>query len=444
MSTLHDRLAELAEDAPPGGALPGVWTRGRRIARTRSIGTAVIAAVACLAVLAIGLVGWGRGATAIEPPAPGSAPALPTRLYAPSRWLPDTDGHPIGPLAVVIGAPRGADGSGYVAVSAATGEYRFLDLPGQIDTANIAQPPVALSDDGTRLAYWTGAPAATDGPADRLVSGVAVYDTVTGKVRRRPITTEHGLLPRSLLWAADDLLYLGYGQLQGAAGTPAGNTATTENNGVTWDMISGSVTPIAVPSSIDLGSVAETASGGRLFFMPSANRRATVLDLMDPDGTGDVRIGSPTGYSGLVVLDPTRPRLVGSLSFGSSDDSRSVQPVGLRAADGAGVHDVPGSAGSWLLGRAGSQLVVAEKSDQRSGTLYRLNPDTGERTRLASYAGDAWPPTAAVAADVLEQPPADRPAPPTPLDPRVLWGGIGASVVVAAIATIAWRRRVGP
>ncbi|MFI2706715.1 hypothetical protein ACH5WX_04140, partial [Nocardioides sp. CER28] len=70
MSTLHERLAELAEDAPVGGALPeDLWDRGRRIARRRRLGTATIAAVACLALALVGVLGWQRGRTSVEPAA---------------------------------------------------------------------------------------------------------------------------------------------------------------------------------------------------------------------------------------------------------------------------------------------------------------------------------------------------------------------------------------
>jgi hypothetical protein len=132
MSTLHDRLAELADDAPAAGQLPGdLWQRGRRIARVRRAGTAVVVLAACVALVIVWAGAWSRARTSVEPAEPGTTAAIPATLYAPSRWLPGTSGHPIGPLAGVLEAVRGRNvGLAPVGISALTGEYRFLDLPG--------------------------------------------------------------------------------------------------------------------------------------------------------------------------------------------------------------------------------------------------------------------------------------------------------------------------
>jgi hypothetical protein len=56
MDTLHDRLAELADDAPTGGAPAAeLWARGKRAHRLR-------AAALAAAVAVVGTVGTGIGA----------------------------------------------------------------------------------------------------------------------------------------------------------------------------------------------------------------------------------------------------------------------------------------------------------------------------------------------------------------------------------------------
>src|SRR4051812_8665492 len=108
MTTLHDRLADLADDAPPGGPAPDLWERGRRYHRQRRVGTLAIAGAACVALVAIAGLSWQQSGGLPEPAAPPSVErALPDRLWTPSPWLPGTDeAGPLGPLAAVVGADR--------------------------------------------------------------------------------------------------------------------------------------------------------------------------------------------------------------------------------------------------------------------------------------------------------------------------------------------------
>src|SRR6478735_11395339 len=191
VSTLHDRLVDLADDAPTGGALPGLWDRGRRIARRRRIGTAAIAAAACLALLVVAGLGWGSGRPASVAPAGSQrTPAMPDKLYEPSGWLGSFDGAP-GTLAAVFPTRREhltASEPGIVGVSATTGRYGFIDLPDLADIAD-REGAMALSADGRRLAYWitgetTQSPRAADGDP---ITGFAVYDAVTGRTERVPL-----------------------------------------------------------------------------------------------------------------------------------------------------------------------------------------------------------------------------------------------------------------
>src|ERR1700712_2626240 len=131
MTTLHDRLTDLAQDAPAGPPVPQLWDRGMRYRRRRRLGTCVVLLAAVLALVSLTSLSWVRARhDALPLRSPG---ALPDQLYAPSPWLPDTAGHPLGRLAAVIRADRhtwsGASDRELVGVSATSGEYRFLDLP---------------------------------------------------------------------------------------------------------------------------------------------------------------------------------------------------------------------------------------------------------------------------------------------------------------------------
>ena len=71
MDTLHDRLADLAEDAPTGGAPAAeLWARGKRAHRLRVAGLAA-------ALLVVGAVGTGIGVRLAD--GDDSAPTLSRR-----------------------------------------------------------------------------------------------------------------------------------------------------------------------------------------------------------------------------------------------------------------------------------------------------------------------------------------------------------------------------
>src|SRR6478672_8540350 len=105
MTTLHDRLEDLAEDAgtaPPEAS--DLWQRGRRQhrRRTAAAAAAVLAAAALATAGAAGLA--GRTFHQVEPVAPPSTrTVLPDRFFEPSGRLPVAhDG--TGPLVAVIPA----------------------------------------------------------------------------------------------------------------------------------------------------------------------------------------------------------------------------------------------------------------------------------------------------------------------------------------------------
>src|SRR5262245_1171573 len=101
MDTLHDRLADLADNAPTGGAPAAeLWARGKRAHRFRVAGAAA-------ALLVVGAVGTGIGVRLADANGDHSRPepagtlgiALPIE-YPVGEELPDLGDAP-GPLAAI-------------------------------------------------------------------------------------------------------------------------------------------------------------------------------------------------------------------------------------------------------------------------------------------------------------------------------------------------------
>ena len=168
MDTLHDRLAELAEDAPTGGVPAAeLWARGKRAHRLR------VGALAA-ALVVVGAVGTGIGARLADDGAARSdiAPAGTFEVALPIEYpvgqaLPDLGDKP-GRLAAIWLVPGDGGALEAVGLVAKTGE--FGTLPIDVSTSYLAHGSYfALSPDGRRIAYHT--------PAEEL----AVRDLVSGE-----------------------------------------------------------------------------------------------------------------------------------------------------------------------------------------------------------------------------------------------------------------------
>ena len=158
MDTLHDRLAELAGDAPTGGAPAAeLWARGKRAHGLR-------AAAVAATVLVVGAVGTGIGVrladgsdnTADPAPAVNVDISLPIE-YPVGAELPDL-GKASGPLAAVWVTPGvGGGAPEVVGLVAETGAFGTLPIDPLVNINDkSADPGVALSPDGRRIAYKSG------------------------------------------------------------------------------------------------------------------------------------------------------------------------------------------------------------------------------------------------------------------------------------------------
>lgn len=441
------RLADLGEDGLRGTGLASpaeMWERGLRYRRRRRRGTAVVVAATVLALGGLlSLVEVQRPDPAPVAPAE-SSPALPDRTWEPSPWLPGTDDlGPPGPLAMVIEADRGGWPGGHrglVGVSAATGEYRFLDLPDRATDGG----GFALSPDGRRVAYWAtgetaGTPHTLEGPGGPAV-GAAVYDTTTGEVSRLDIPTRHGLSTENPLWVGGRLVlsslqwragHDGDEMLQGSANRPETRI---------WDPTTGDVESLG--DAVDAGWA--TASGELL--LASVGSGHVLADLgTRPVTLGRLRFDRPSSSRAVVDAGGRRIALV--------PGNRSPGPLsaGLALEGRVSLSRVPGRADvrqplAWIDDSTVGVTLLDTRT--RSGPAFRLavidTVDGSRRvvTELAGPVSGLWGQW--VATDLLGQPTRAGVEPPRPWDPRVttgsgvllLGGGVGAVVW--------WRRRVEP
>lgn len=171
MDTLQDRLAELADNAPTGGAPAAeLWARGKRAHRLR---TAAVAAT----VLVAGAVGTGIGVRLVdgEDGRSDQAPVTTEGLTLPIEYpvgeeLPDLGDAP-GPLAAIWLAPSAGGGPPEaVGLVAETGTFGTLPITVNYDHADAAGDAsgLALSPDGRRVAYVN------------LLGGLSVRNLVSG------------------------------------------------------------------------------------------------------------------------------------------------------------------------------------------------------------------------------------------------------------------------
>ena len=168
MDTLYDRLTDLAEDAPTGGApAADLWARGKRAHRVRVAGLAT-------ALLVVGAAGTGIGARLADgdnsrsdiEPAGTVGISLPIE-YPVGEELPDLGDTP-GPLAAIWFVPRGGGGAPEV-VGLVAETQEFGTLPIDVSRGFARGTYFPLSADGRRIAY--------DTPEDEVV----VRDLVSGE-----------------------------------------------------------------------------------------------------------------------------------------------------------------------------------------------------------------------------------------------------------------------
>lgn len=434
MSTLHDRLVDLAADAPAATPDPQLWDRAARVHRRRRAGTAALVAVAVLAVVSlVGIDAWQRS-PGVEPAAPGSDAALPAQFYAPSPWLPGTDGEPTGPLAAVMTAERRgwfSAANGVVGVSATTGEYRFLDLPDD------AGQGWALSPDGSRVAYWlTGDPSGspqTSSSQEKPVVGIAVWDTESGEVLRHEVETEHGLAVEDIVWADSAALVTRWAQYR------VGDDAPTREQGGAIDRVGLRVwEPDGPDGPVALGMDAYVDAGnGEGQVLLSWGRRS-VLDVRTGKRSGPNVVGSR--YGNVSALSPDGSAV--AYPRGNKNPNRLVVARTEAEEPELVLDDDVWAAVAWIDEDTIAFTTRDTEQDPTPAFIETLSLSTGERSVLIDAGPDLQPGFDDVATDLLAVEPRAFPEPDRPWDPRLVAALVGFVALVAGLWLLGWRRRV--
>lgn len=421
MPTLQDRFADLAEDAPTSPTPSGIWADGRRRVRVRRVGTAAVVAATVAALGALGGVAARLSATPQYAGQSGTSGALPAQIHHPSPWLSGTSGRPPGQLSMLIPGKRGGIWRyhwGIVGVSATTGAYHYLDIPGCLQSDD-------LSPDGRHVSCFVGGSSG----GRELLRGVEVYDTVTGHLDRW--TPPQGRLH------LDSIAWVGDGALSLRAGTTS----------YLWRFGHGAPTPIQPSLGPTVGSGPRSglyaARQGYFYLEPEGAHRVVQVRLtkstLDPARTS--ASVSPSG---------------GQLALVHTDDSGGQLLVGDVSPSGARTSVVQVAASlQWprVIGWADEQHVlvvdqVIPVGGDGSGdpgsryALERVDVDTGTVVRVSNLMTqqDSW--GASFASSLLGVPPRDFPAPPSPLNRRVeAWLALGV-LLLSACCLALWRRRV--
>lgn len=435
---LTERLRRLAEEAPgpAGGIGPAgdLWARGRRRQRVRAL-SAVASAVLLLVLAGVGGGAlWSRTAQPAPAGPPGTGMRLPDHLYTPGAWLAGAD-RPVGPLLAVVGGPRRSwlhSGSGLAGVSARTGAYRFLDLPGR------AEETPALSPSGRWLAYWVLDERFLDRSVSSMQScaGLAVYDTVSGATTPYEIVKPLGVSPHGLVWAGDTLWfdYSVIDEVREDGGSSSGGGSFAWTFSAAGPAIgepkpfTGSDRIARSPSGVAPEGFTVGAAGGGYWVV--ANDRVSRSFFLDASVQPSPTV-SPDGrtVAGIALPDPSvqddvaRSILVGTLR--PLDETDRGDRVHLRAVPGVSVHQ--------LLGWRDATKVVALTYAKAQGTrVDSIDISTGAVEPLTVYAGSNWAPGTIVAADAWSAPVVPAKEPRWPIDPRP----VAAALVLLAAAVV--------
>ena len=208
---LREELERIGEAAPVADVPADTWARGRR-ARVRDRVLVGVAAVAVLALVG-GLAGVlpGRSST----PVASAQGAVPDHVYVVTSTsdVPVTSDLAVGRTAAAYVTTIGATAH-VVTIGAADGGYHVLDLPQFAERGGLeyaASAPVALSPDGTQLAYaYSGAVPDRRGP---VPTGLTIVDLRSGSSRSVPVTGGQGILVRTVAWSPDGRWLVWSGQV---------------------------------------------------------------------------------------------------------------------------------------------------------------------------------------------------------------------------------------
>ncbi|WP_203335570.1 hypothetical protein [Nocardioides limicola] len=460
MTMLHEDLTALAERAPTSINDADLWHRGRRRMIAQRVGATVVATATVLVLALIGVGGFLAPSTP-EPIAPRGEPVMPDHFHNAGKWLPGTDRagwH--GPLIAAWSTSRGGwlrSRPGIVGVSAVTGEYRFLDLPGRAVGPTVRDADFALSPEGGRVAYWTsGEPRVyVDEPDWVTVTGYAVVSTLDGRtLATEEFETEVGLAPEAMTWADEQTLIFEFAQLVIPDDDRLGRLGccSTDREVMRRDLDSpvAQALPAGVSNSFwhrgnGRGQLIWTQGGADDSFRIAEPITDTVTSLgpsslssnspwaLSPNGTRAASTwGGPRGSLGGIP-----PVIVAELGEGESPARRVPGQWGDRYGHVLGWFDDEHVAFMDLWGGP-----FRDNDGSSPSELQRIHIDTGEVTRVIRME-QGGPGAAQFALGLLDAPLHEATAPPRPWGPRVsaTLGAVGLVGLIGLLWLVRWRRR---
>ncbi len=442
-----DRLQRLAAGAPGAGVDPdALWTRGRRRQRVRTGGVAA-------ALVLVGLAGATttpllvERVQQVEPARTDDRMVLPDVIRQPGGWEPAFPSTPGRLSAVGTGTRSGlwSDRNAFWGVSAATGESRFLDLPGALE---LAQP--ALSHDGSRVAYWIATAADVEalgraGESAMLADGVAVLDLETGERDVWTVESDHGLWIGGLAWAGDVLWWSA-----GPAVAREDGALTARSRTRMWDLRASERDDVlnAAQRRVYANGVGDAPGG--FIERRGSQRLAVVTGGEDPV---TVRLTLPAGTpssagtaDSTVSTDGSLVAMLLMLDASTYDGSPKAVLVGDLARGDVALRRVEDVSAQAVLGwRSADEVLVGGLDDvgegrpRQANRVWTLDVTTGEQVALLEFSGN----TPDVAADAWTAEVVPAPDAPFAPDPRLVGLGLLAGSFVAWRLVVRVRRRRG-
>lgn len=452
---LQDLLAQAAEDVPTARVPRDTWRRGRRRhRRSLALRTAAVVATVALVGLAPGLLDRATDRSAPQPAGVGEdGPGLPDHLHAvPERmsdrgndgsWMREevSDDLAVGPAAAAWVTPSGLP----VVVDAVDGRYHLLDLPDFLLGNSLVagwfpgdRTPLALSPDGTRLAFGFARPTAEDGTV--VPSGIRVVDLVAGEVTREVyLRGGSGVALTQVSWSPDGQ-WLAWAGRQTSYWT---TSALTGNTGVTGvvapDGSRQRLQPAGEATVVDDLGRATVLNGSQVWIHPAdgsevVERSAAVAEVTSTgslSAAGDRLALGTAARQDLVVLDLRRDEVATRSGAAPDDATWSVRPLGW-VADSVLVQRTPTDGG------AGRLTLVPVDGDRPLLDVGTVDGGTGTRAGIGPVS---------VAIDLVteERPTVARPAPDWPWSEERwvltgLLGGLGLLMSLALARVVARRR----
>jgi hypothetical protein len=276
------------------------------------------------------------------------------------------------------------------------------------------------------VACWTGA-----GPThQKVLDGLAVYDTVTGHVDR--FTPRSGTLGlNSFGWSGSDAV-----------------TLRVSATSYLWQLGHGAPRPISTHLTRSAGTAAGTvglyASGpyGYYYLDPAHGHRVERIRVEQTkrSTTATAAAVSPSGSRIAIahLTDTSSQLLVGKVANRGRPTQMTAVNASLHWPTIVGWAD---DSHVMVVNQISPVSTPGVGSTNERYALERVDVRTGQVVQVTDLGdlGGSW---IAFASSMLGAPSRELPAPPEPLDPRLEAGLVTGSLLLGGVALVLWRRRV--